>query len=49
MKLANLDKFAILVGAYCHDLRHTGQNNTYHINTRSKIAMRYNGKKIFLF
>ena len=44
MKLADLDKFAMLIGAICHDLKHTGQNNTYHINTRSKIAMRYNGK-----
>ena len=44
MKLGDLDKFAMLIGAICHDLKHTGQNNTYHINTRSKIAMRYNGK-----
>ena len=42
MKLGDLDKFAMLVGAICHDLKHTGQNNTFHINTRSKIAMRYN-------
>ena len=42
MKLGDLDKFAMLIGAICHDLKHTGQNNTYHINTRSKIAMRYN-------
>lgn len=42
MKLGDLDKFAILIGAVCHDLRHPGQNNLFHINTRSKIAMRYN-------
>lgn len=42
MSLENLDTFSILVGAFCHDLKHTGQNNTYHINSRSKIAMRYN-------
>ena len=34
MKLGDLDKFAMLVGAICHDLKHTGQNNTFHINTR---------------
>ena len=42
MLLTNLDTFAILIGAFCHDLKHTGQNNTYHINARTKIAMRYN-------
>ena len=42
MKLGQLDVFAMLVGALCHDFKHTGQNNIYHINTKSKIAMRYN-------
>ena len=42
MKLEDLDKFAILVGAICHDLKHTGQNNMFHINSKSKIAIRYN-------
>lgn len=46
MKLTELDVFSILVGALCHDFKHTGQNNLYHINTKSKIAMRYNGKII---
>ena len=44
MKLEDLDFFSILVAALCHDLKHTGQNNIFHINTRSKIAIRYNGK-----
>lgn len=44
MQLKELDKFAMLIGALCHDLRHTGQNNIFHINSRSKIALRYNGK-----
>lgn len=43
MKLTELDVFSMLVGALCHDFKHTGQNNLYHINTKSKIAMRYNG------
>ena len=32
----------MLVGALCHDLRHTGQNNVFHINSKSKLAIRYN-------
>ena len=47
MKLTELDVFSILVGALCHDFKHTGQNNLYHINTKSKIAMRYNGKLLY--
>ena len=42
MRLECLDTFAMMIGAYCHDLKHTGQNNTYHINARTKIALRYN-------
>ena len=42
MKLEGLDCFSMLVGALCHDLRHTGQNNVFHINSKSKLAIRYN-------
>lgn len=42
MKLGQLDTFAIIVAALCHDYKHTGQNNLFHINSKSKIAMRYN-------
>ena len=42
MKLTSIDFFSILISALCHDLHHTGQNNTYHINARTKIAIRYN-------
>ena len=42
MKLDELSKFSILLAAICHDLKHTGQNNMFHINTKSKIAIRYN-------
>lgn len=42
MRLECLDTFAMMIGAYCHDLKHTGQNNTYHINARTKISLRYN-------
>ena len=43
MKLGQLDTFALLVGAFCHDYKHPGQNNLYHINSKSKYAMHYNG------
>ena len=46
LKLIPLDLFSMLVAAFCHDFKHTGQNNLYHINSKSKIALRYNGKNI---
>ena len=42
MKLDDISRFSVLIGAVCHDLKHTGQNNMFHINSRSKIALRYN-------
>lgn len=41
-KLGQLDTFVILIAALCHDYKHPGVNNTYLINTKSKIATRYN-------
>ena len=46
MKLDDLSKFAIIIGALGHDLKHPGQNNMFHITTRSKIAIRYNDKSV---
>ena len=34
--------FAFLLAAFGHDLDHTGRNNVFEINTRSKLAMNYN-------
>ena len=42
MRLSELDIFAILVAALCHDYKHPGTNNAYNINARTKYAMRYN-------
>ena len=42
MFLGQLDSFATIIGALCHDFKHTGQNNLFHINSKSKIAIRYN-------
>ena len=46
MKLDDLSEFAIVIGALGHDLKHPGQNNMFHITTRSKIAIRYNDKSV---
>lgn len=35
---------AILLAAICHDFKHNGFTNTYHINSKSDIALTYNGK-----
>jgi len=32
-----------LIAAACHDFKHDGYNNTYHINTLDDIAINYNG------
>lgn len=34
--------FAFLLAAFAHDLDHTGKNNVFEINTRSKLALKYN-------
>ena len=46
MKLTDLDIFALLVGAVCHDYKHPGTNNLFHINTQSKYALRYNDTSV---
>ena len=46
MKLDDLSKFAIIIGSFGHDLKHPGQGNMFHINSRSKIAIRYNDKSV---
>ena len=46
MMLTDLDIFAMLIGALCHDYKHPGTNNIYQINTRSKYAMRYNDTSV---
>ena len=46
MKLDDLSKFAIIIAGLAHDLKHPGQNNMFHITTRSKIAIRYNDKSV---
>ena len=46
VKLKQLDIFAMLVAALCHDYKHPGTNNLFHINTQSKYALRYNDTSV---
>ena len=48
MKLSPLDIAAFLVSAIVHDFRHPGYNNNFLINTKSEIAVNYNGKIVFV-
>jgi hypothetical protein len=39
--LTDLDCLALLLSALCHDLEHPGLTNSYHVSTRSPLALRY--------
>ena len=39
-----MDVLSTLLAAACHDFKHNGYNNTYHINDLSEYAIKYNGK-----
>ncbi|XP_037380791.1 high affinity cGMP-specific 3',5'-cyclic phosphodiesterase 9A isoform X1 [Talpa occidentalis] len=41
-KLSQMDILALMTAAICHDLDHPGYNNTYQINARTELAVRYN-------
>ncbi|XP_077866488.1 high affinity cGMP-specific 3',5'-cyclic phosphodiesterase 9A-like [Saccoglossus kowalevskii] len=41
-KMAPLDIVILLTACICHDLDHPGYNNTYQINARTDLAVRYN-------
>ncbi|TWW80280.1 High affinity cGMP-specific 3',5'-cyclic phosphodiesterase 9A, partial [Takifugu flavidus] len=41
-KLSQLDILILMTAAVCHDLDHPGFNNTYQINARTELAVRYN-------
>jgi hypothetical protein len=44
LKLLNLDIAAFLISAIIHDYKHPGVTNGFLINSKSEIAIRYNGK-----
>ncbi|XP_059822221.1 high affinity cGMP-specific 3',5'-cyclic phosphodiesterase 9A isoform X2 [Hypanus sabinus] len=41
-KLTQVDILTLMSAAVCHDLDHPGYNNTYQINARTELAVRYN-------
>ncbi|XP_070549425.1 high affinity cGMP-specific 3',5'-cyclic phosphodiesterase 9A-like isoform X3 [Ptychodera flava] len=41
-KMSQFDIGVLLTAAVCHDLDHPGYNNTYQINARTELAVRYN-------
>ena len=49
LKLNDIDVFAVLIAAMCHDYKHTGLTNNYEVNSKSSIALTYNGKFSYLF
>ncbi|XP_072035357.1 high affinity cGMP-specific 3',5'-cyclic phosphodiesterase 9A-like isoform X2 [Amphiura filiformis] len=40
--LGDLECFIMLVSAICHDLDHPGYNNSYQVNAKTELALRYN-------
>ncbi|XP_075250215.1 dual specificity calcium/calmodulin-dependent 3',5'-cyclic nucleotide phosphodiesterase 1-like isoform X2 [Convolutriloba macropyga] len=44
--LTDLEIFAVLIAACCHDVEHTGTTNNFHINTQSELALLYNDKSV---
>jgi len=42
----NLDYLALIFSALMHDVNHNGKNNTFEINTFSKLAIIYNDKSV---
>ncbi|XP_012590418.1 PREDICTED: high affinity cGMP-specific 3',5'-cyclic phosphodiesterase 9A, partial [Condylura cristata] len=41
-KLSQMDILALMTASICHDLDHPGYNNTYQVNARTELAVRYN-------
>ncbi|XP_037687094.1 high affinity cGMP-specific 3',5'-cyclic phosphodiesterase 9A isoform X1 [Choloepus didactylus] len=41
-KFSPMDILVLMTAAVCHDLDHPGYNNTYQINARTELAVRYN-------
>lgn len=46
MQLSNLEMFSVLTATAIHDTDHPGFNNVFLINTKNKMALRYNDKSV---
>lgn len=47
LQLKDIDTFSTLLSALCHDFKHPGKNNMYHMNVRTDLALTYNGIDIY--
>jgi hypothetical protein len=43
MNLNDIDILSSLIAAMCHDFKHSGFTNNYEINSKTQIALTYNG------
>ncbi|OUM67138.1 hypothetical protein PIROE2DRAFT_30832, partial [Piromyces sp. E2] len=46
LKYSRLEIIAMFVAALGHDMYHPGYNNLFQINTKSELAIKYNGKSV---
>ncbi|ORX53367.1 HD-domain/PDEase-like protein [Piromyces finnis] len=46
LKYSRLEVIAMFIAALGHDMHHPGYNNLFQINTKSDIAIKYNGKSV---
>lgn len=46
LKYSRLEVIAMLIAALGHDMHHPGYNNLFQINTKSELAIRYDGKSV---
>ena len=46
LKYSRLEVIAMLIAALGHDMYHPGYNNLFQINTKSELAIKYNGKSV---
>jgi len=46
LKYSRLEVIAMFVAALGHDMYHPGYNNLFQINTKSELAIKYNGKSV---
>jgi len=44
--VADLEIFSVLLAAAIHDVGHQGRNNNFHVNKRTKLALRYNDTSV---
>ena len=44
--LKDLDMICFVIAGACHDFRHDGYNNEYHVNSMSERAVRYHDESV---